>query len=199
VHRILVRFHGDLRQVLLGGAVLLHALPRQHRPECGARHADAALAQVLGVVDVLDTGGLDEALRHLLAAHHEDDVVQPAGHQRMADVECVAARCAARREVVHGNTRSPHLLSTTSLPFSPQPLPPEKRELAADTASISRQSTPASARAASTASRHILVTDLSGNFPQGCIPNPRTATSLIERTLRTRPASAGLRPAETSR
>src|SRR3990172_4486305 len=70
--------------------------------------------------------------------------------------------------------------STTSFPLSPQPLPPEKRELAAATAWISRQATPASASAASTASRHNWVTDLPSNFPQGCMPTPSTATSLIE-------------------
>src|SRR3990172_11633747 len=70
--------------------------------------------------------------------------------------------------------------STTSFPLSPQPLPPEKRELAAATAWISRQATPASARDASTASRHNWVTDLPSNLPQGCMPTPMTATSLIE-------------------
>src|SRR3990172_8012880 len=38
---------------------------------------------------------------------------------------------------------------------------------------------PASLSAASTASRHSWVTDLSSNFPQGCMPTPRTATSLM--------------------
>ncbi len=55
----------------------------------------------------------------------------------------------------------------TSLPFRPQPLPPEKRELAAAIASISRHWTPASFSAAAIASRHNWVTDLSSNFPQG--------------------------------
>src|SRR5574338_450232 len=49
--------------------------------------------------------------------------------------------------------------STTSLPFRPQPLPPEKRELAAVTASTWRHDTPASASAMSTACRHSSVTD----------------------------------------
>jgi hypothetical protein len=105
-----VRLDGDLRQVLLGRSVLFHALPRQHRPEGGAGQANAALAQVLGVVDVLDARGLDEALGHLLAADHEDNIVQPARHQRVADVEGVATRGAARREVVDGNASRPHLL-----------------------------------------------------------------------------------------
>src|SRR5262245_28241114 len=69
--------------------------------------------------------------------------------------------------------------STTSLPLSPQPRPPEKRELAAATAWISRHATPASFSAASTAWRQSCVTDLSSNLPQGCIPRPMTATSLM--------------------
>src|SRR6185369_14480199 len=69
--------------------------------------------------------------------------------------------------------------STTSLPFRPQPRPPEKRELAAATAWISRHATPASFSAASTASRQSCVTDLLSNLPQGCIPRPMTATSLM--------------------
>jgi hypothetical protein len=74
--------------------------------------------------------------------------------------------------------------STTSFPLSPQPLPPEKRELAAATASMSRHWTPASESAARIAERHSSVTDFSGNFPNGCMPTPRTATSLMLRTLR---------------
>src|SRR5512134_3364137 len=67
--------------------------------------------------------------------------------------------------------------SMTSLPFRPQPRPPEKRELAAATASISRHATPASFNAASTATRQSCWTDLSANLPHGCIPRPMTATS----------------------
>src|SRR6185369_2401885 len=69
--------------------------------------------------------------------------------------------------------------STTSLPFRPQPRPPEKRELAAATAWTSRHETAASFSAASTACRQSCVTDLSSNLPQGCIPRPMTATSLM--------------------
>jgi hypothetical protein len=74
-----------------------------------------------------------------------------------------------------------------SFPFRPHPLPPEKRELAAATASISLHATPASSSAASTAVRHICVSDLSANFPQGCIPRPTAATSLMLPLLRSKP------------
>src|SRR4030042_3209530 len=74
------------------------------------------------------------------------------------------------------------LAATLSFPYRPHPLPPEKRELAAATASISLQATPASSSAASTAVRHICVSDLSANFPQGCIPRPTAATSLMPRS-----------------
>src|SRR6185436_7871830 len=73
--------------------------------------------------------------------------------------------------------------SMTSLPFRPQPRPPEKRELAAATASISRHATPASFNAASTATRQSCCTDFSANLPQGCIPRPTTATSRMARSL----------------
>ena len=57
-------------------------------------------------------------------------------------------------------------------------LPPAKRELAAATAWISVQRSPASSSAACTATRQRSPTDLSLNFPQGCIPSPSAATSL---------------------
>src|SRR5574341_2021550 len=67
----------------------------------------------------------------------------------------------------------------TSLPFKPQPKPPEKRELPAATLWISRHPTPASFNASSIASRHIRLSGFSSNFPHGCMPTPMTATSLI--------------------
>ena len=77
--------------------------------------------------------------------------------------------------------------STTSLPFRPQPLPPEKRELAAQTAWICFHGTPASASAASIACRHSAVTGLlptmsSPVLPKRCRPTPRTATSCMSLT-----------------
>ena len=119
VDGVLVRLDRDLRELLLGRAVILHAAAADHRPEGGARDADAALPQVLGVGRLLDSGGLDEALRHLLAADDEHHVVQAARDERVADVEGVAARRAAGREVVDRDAGRAHVLDDVVAVQSP--------------------------------------------------------------------------------
>ena len=72
VHRDLARLHGDLRELLLGRTVIGHAAAAHEGPKGRARYADADLAEILRVGGLLDTRGLDEPLRHLLAADDED-------------------------------------------------------------------------------------------------------------------------------
>ena len=93
--------------------------------------------------------------------------------QRMMEYEPVLATGM-------GEHRHDHRLAD----YSRSALEGWKRELAAATAWICFQLTPASFRAASTAVRHRLPTDLvptmlSPVFPKRCIPTPITATSCI--------------------
>ena len=106
----LAGFDGDLRELLLGRAVVGHAAAAHEGPERRPGHADADLAQILGIGRLLDARGLDEPLRHLLAADHEHDVVHPARDQHVAAVERVAARGAAGGEVVDGDAGGAHLV-----------------------------------------------------------------------------------------
>jgi hypothetical protein len=56
------------------------------------------LPEVFGIGDLLDARGLDESLRHLLAADDEDHVVEAAGDQRPADLVVFSwTACAALR------------------------------------------------------------------------------------------------------
>jgi hypothetical protein len=136
--------------------------------------------------------GLDHALGHDLAADHQHHVVQPAGHHRIADVEGVAAGRSSRPTCCRPGCRWIAESSTTSLPFRPQPLPPEKRELAAATAWIWRHDTPASCsaavdRAAAQLGDRLVADDRIAGLAEAVQPTPSTATSCMEVTLSVSP------------
>ena len=96
----------DLREVLVGGAVEVHAAAGVEREVGRVGRAEQAEAQPVGVVRPVAAGGGEEALGRGVGADHEGDVAQAGQDPRAGGLEGGHARRAGRVARRHAGARS---------------------------------------------------------------------------------------------
>ena len=102
--------HLDLREVVAGGAVEVHAATRVQREVRGVGGAEHVEAQPVGVVGALAADGGEEALGRGVGTDDERDVAEAGEDLRPRVVQRVRARRAGRVARRHAHARPAELL-----------------------------------------------------------------------------------------